>query len=260
MNQNTNKKNLEVSKSVTASQVPEVNGQLSEQHITSIPILGVGGMRTSTQELFIYSFHWTVRFRVIEMTKKKAAILLKILVFEMLNQGLDFTGYIAVEFLVSYIMAGKTDFLEIYDTKDRQAVMLGILILSEIKKDWMSLDERTKFSPDVFQLILTTGWLPDKRTYQSWKQFYNVRSFIEIHTVPLEDYDKRSTGTERYSSYTKGYGNGGHVSRIQKTRYTSDLDGVDTEKDPPEYSLLELDHFNDILLRIERNKLMRQKE
>jgi len=201
-----------------------------------------------------------VRFRVVEMTKKKAAILLKILVFEMLNKGLDFTGYIAVEFLVSYIMAGKTDFLEIYDTKDRQAVMLGILILSEIHRDWMSLDERIGFSPDISQVILSTNWLPDKRTYASWKQFYNVRQFIEVHTVPLEDYDKRSTGTERYTSYTKGYGNGGHVSRIQKTRYTSDLDGVETEKVLPEYSLLELDHFNDILLRIERNKTSRQKE
>jgi hypothetical protein len=138
--------------------------------------------------------------------------------------------------------------------------MLGNLILAEVRGSWLTLDERIKFSPDTVQAILNTGWLPDKRTYQSWKQFYNVKSFIEIYTVPLENYDKRAVGTERYSSYTKGYGNGGHVSRIQKTRYTSELDGVATDRDPPEYSLLELDQYNDILLRIERNKITRKQK
>jgi len=260
MDKKTNKKNLEVSESVRPTSVPEVSEVLSEQHVTSVPILGIGGIRTGNQDLFIYSFHWTVRFRVIEMTKKKASILLKILMLDLLNRGIDFTGYIAVEFLVAYIMGGKTDFLEIYEEKDRQAVMLGNLILAEVRGSWLTLDERIKFSPDTVQAILNTGWLPDKRTYQSWKQFYNVKSFIEIYTVPLENYDKRAVGTERYSSYTKGYGNGGHVSRIQKTRYTSELDGVATDQEPPEYSLLELDQYNDILLRIERNKITRKQK
>jgi len=256
----TFKSNPESSLPESFSFLPEGKENLVEQHVTSLPLLGIGKWREGDTSQFIYSFHWTVRFKVIEMTKKKAAILLKILSVGLLSSGVDFSGYIAVEFLTAYLKSGKLSSLDIVEEKDRQACLLGELILCSVRGDWISLGERIKIPPSVIQEIINTGWLPDKRTFGSWKAYYNVRSFIEIHTVPLENYNERDTSTIRYNSYTKGYGNGGHISRLQKTPYTSELDGEDVERESPGYSLEEIDTYNRILLQIERMKAINRRE
>jgi hypothetical protein len=176
---------------------------------------------------------------------------------EQLLRGMDFTGYIAVEFLVSYLLRGKQDPLEIIEEKDRQACLLGILILANHRGDWMTLGERIKISPAVTQEISDSGWLPDQRTYNSWKQYWNPRQFIEILTVPLELYNERDNRALRYDSYTKGYGNGGHVSRVQKTPYNPELDGESTRGRQPEFSLPEIQTYNRLLFLIEREKALR---
>jgi len=76
--------------------------------------------------------------------------------------------------------------------------------------------------------------------------------------VPLDTYEKRSLETQRYSSYTKGYGNGGHVSRVQKTRYDSELDGEESDRDPPELTLTEISTYSNLLLAIEKEKIERR--
>lgn len=229
---------------------------LHEQHVTSLPLQGAFVV-DGKSNLITLMFHWTVRFKVIEMNKRKAAILLKVLMYDFLAHGLDLSGYIAAEFLVHYIMGGKLDPLEIYDERDRQAALLGNLILASIRGTWMSLDERIKLPPTVIQGILDSGWMPDKRTWSSWKQFYNVRSFIEILTVPLEQYNEREIDTSRYNSYTKGYGNGGHISRVQKTPIDPEIDGESTDRDPPVFRLQEIDTYNQLLLLVEKAKSQR---
>jgi hypothetical protein len=191
------------------------------------------------------------------MTKKKAAILMKVIAVELLSRGIDFSGYVAVEFLVAYLKAGKLTSLDIYEEKDRQACLLGELILASVRGDWLSLGERIKFPPSITEEILATGWLPDKRTFKSWSAYYNARSFIEIRTVPLDDYNERDNSAERYSSYTKGYGNGGHRAPVQKTPYSPELDGEPMDREPPRFSLTEIDSYNRILLQIETMKAMR---
>jgi len=236
----------------------DVKVNLPEQHITSLPLQGAFVVDAKTN-LITYMFHWTVRFKVIEMNKNKASILLKVLMMEFLSKGLDFSGYIAVEFLVSYIK-GSSDPLSIYDERNRQAVLLGTLILASIRGTWLQLDERIKIPPAVVQEIVDSGWMPTLRTFNSWKQYYNVRSFLEILTVPLETYNERDSSSERYSGYTKGYGNGGHISRVKKTPYDSETDGESTDRESPEFSLLEIDTYNRLLLLIEKAKADRLRQ
>lgn len=231
---------------------------LSEQHVTSLPLQGAFVVDGKTS-LITYMFHWTVRFKVTEMNKKKAAILLKVLMIDFCQHGLDFSGYIAAEFLVHYLVGSKDPF-EILDERDRQAGLLGILIISSIRGTWMTLDERIKIPPAIIQEIFDSGWMPNQRTWNSWKQFYNVRSFIEILTVPLETYNERETGNSRYNSYTKGYGNGGHISRIQKTPIDPEIDGESTERELPVYSLQEINTYNRLLLLVEKAKAERLQE
>jgi hypothetical protein len=189
------------------------------------------------------------------MSDRTASILLKILVFEMLPRGVDFTGYIAVEYLVSRLMRSHLDPMEIRDEKDRQSVLLGTLILASIRGTWVNLEDRIKLPPSVVQDIANTGWLPSTRTLASWKQYHQPRTFLEILTVPLDTYNERSQLGSRYSSYCKGYGNGGHVSRVQKTRYSAELDGENTDREPPGLNLQEIEQYNQLLLSIEREKI-----
>jgi hypothetical protein len=234
---------------------------LSEQTVTPTPrTLGGFVVQGKDKSSFSTQVHWTVRLRVTTMSQRTAAILLKVLVLQFIFNGIDLTGYLAVEYLVNFIQKGKKDPLEIYEEKDRQAAMLGTLILAAIRGTWMTLDERIKVSPQTAQEVLDTGWLPDKRTYNSWKQFHNPRSFLEVLTVPLDLYDERDTSTTRYSGYTKGYGNGGHISRTKKTPYDSELDGEATDREPPDFNLLEIEQYNHILFSIEREKLQRRDE
>jgi len=255
----SNKQSLDDSVQKQPSPTSEsVTEFLSEQRMTPVPqTLGVSVVRGRKELDFTFSFHWTVRLRVTHMTDRTASILLKIVTLQQLAEGIDFTGYIAVEYLVSYLMRGKQDVLEIREEKDRQTVMLATLVLASVRGTWMNLLDRIQISPATKLLISNTGWLPTKRTLASWKEYYRPESFLEILTVPLEAYGERETSTIRYSSYTKGYGNGGHVSRTKKTAYDSELDGESTDREPPDFNLLEIEQYNQILLALEREKIER---
>lgn len=230
------------------------DGSLSEQSVTALPTLAVGVARSTEVSSFTFSYHWTVRCKIIEMDTRKASILLKVLVFEQLIQGIDFTGYLSVEYLVSYILKGKTDPLEITDERDRQACLLGILVLSATRGTWINLGDRIKFSPSLVQEVLDLDWLPDTRTYKSWKPYWRPQRFLEILTVPLDAYGLRDRIGAPYDSYCKGYGNGGHRSRIQKTPTDPEIDGEETERNPPRFTLQMIEQFAHIQFLIEKEK------
>lgn len=195
------------------------------------------------------------------MNKRTAAILLKVIGVQALGSGLDFTGYLVVEHLVTYLIGAKESVWEIRDEKDRQSCLIGILLLASIRGNWIDLQERIKLSPETTQRILDTNWLPDTRTYNSWKAYHSPRQHLEIMTVPMESYSQeRDPLTTRYSGYTKHYGNGGHISRVQKTSYNSELDGESTDAPPPVFTLVEMQQYNSLLLAIEREKAERRAE
>lgn len=233
---------------------------LSEQHVTPEPCTLAVAVVRGTGDSYSFSLHWTVRLKVTQMTDRTAAILLKVLVCDMLFRGIDFTGYLSVEYLVNRLMRSKLDPMDIRDEKDRQAVLLGTLILASVRGTWLNMQERLQLPPSVIQDIYSSGWLPNTRTLKSWSQYHQPRTFLEILTVPLDTYDQRSQLGSRYSSYCKGYGNGGHVSRTEKTRYSAELDGDDTDREPPELNLLEVEQYCRLLLSIEREKIQRYQD
>jgi hypothetical protein len=234
---------------------------LSEQTMTPIPAtLVVAIVRGRDNSHFSFSVHWTVRTKVTTMTDRTASILLKVLVFDQLLNGIDFTGYLSIEYLVARLMRGYLDPLDIREEKDRQAAMLGTLILASVRGTWINVQDRLKLPPSIIQDIAATGWLPDRRTLMSWKQYHKPRTFLEVLTVPLETYNEREHLGIRYSSYCKGYGNGGHLSRTKKTRYDSELDGESTDRDSPDFNLLEVEQYCQLLLSIEREKIQRANE
>lgn len=233
----------------------------SEQHVTPEPrvagaliVKGIGESHVSQ------TYHWTVRRRVTTMTNKQASLLLKVWIVSCLRDGVGLSDYLGLEYLITYVLGGKTDPLEVREESDRQAVLLGILFLQLLRGEWLTLGTSVQVSERQKQEIIALGWLPSKRTYGSWKNYYEPWKFLEVLAVPLDDYDERDHSTVRYSGYTKHYGNGGHISRTLKTPYDSELDGESTDREPPEFSLQEIDQYNHILLSIEREKLLRRFE
>jgi len=132
--------------------------------------------------------------------------------------------------------------------------MLLSVVLSWTYGDWLDLVAREPIPAHVSASI-PQEWLPVPRTYQSWKQTYDVRKFFKVRIVPLNTLiENRTSNTERYSSYTKGYGNGGHRSPTLKTPYSSELDGESTDRDPPEIPLTDFNSLNTLLISIEKAK------
>lgn len=233
----------------------------SEQHVTPEPrvagaliVKGIGESHVSQ------TYHWTVRRKVTTMTNKQASVLLKVWIVSCLREGVGLSDYLGLEYLVSYLMGGKQDPLEIRDEGDRQTVLLAILFITMLKGEWLTLGELYQIPDRQKQEIILLGWLPSKRTYGSWKNYYQPWKFLEVLAVPLDDYDERDHSTVRYSGYTKHYGNGGHISRTLKTPYDSELDGESTDREPPEFSLQEVEQYNHILLSIEREKIAKRFE
>jgi hypothetical protein len=125
----------------------------------------------------------------------------------------------------------------------------------------LSLEGRENLPEEIRKDLFQSGWLPTDRTISSWKPTYSIRKYFEARTVLLDAFLENERNSERYSSYTKGYGEGGKLSRILKTPHSFELDGsAEREEKPPEYSLLELSTYSAILSSIEKWKTNNKEE
>jgi len=191
------------------------------------------------------------------LDRHQISMLLMVLICKVLSEGVDFTAALAMDFLYVTLVGSKLP-EEIRDEKERQTAMLAQLIIAYTKGNWLSFSDREEIPYEVRKKVLDSGWLPSKRTIKSWKPFWRPESFLEVRFVRLDSLFERETNTLRYSSYTKGYGNGGHISRIHKTRYDAELDGEVEDRPGAEISVTEYEIYNDILLAIESAKIAKK--
>lgn len=199
----------------------------------------------------------TIRTKVTRLTDKQAALLLKVGTIYALRDGIDITLYLSLEFLRNFLTKNNSrDILEIMDERDRQALLLVELVLQNFRGQWLDFEERIRVPDEVIQEIVDTHWLPSRRTFESWQQHWQLERFLEFRIVPLEYLLDRSGYSSPYSGYCKGYGEGGHPSR-ETTKYSAELDGVDTESSPPRINLLEIENYQRVLRTIEASKAKR---
>jgi len=199
----------------------------------------------------------TVRTSLTQITRKQASILLMCLIVRSLSTGVDISMYLSLEYLLTLLVRNGHRPEEVKDEKERKTVMLAELILTFVRGNWITLSDREKLPKELVQKIIDTGWLPNNQTLGSWKQYYVPEKFLEFRIVPLETLMDRNDKTEPYSSYTKGYGNGGQRSRTTKTRYSSELDGEDFE-DHIKIPLEDFETFTSILAMLEQAKAERR--
>lgn len=204
-------------------------------------------------------FQMTIHSKVTNLSDKEASMLLMVCNVQALRDGLDLTLYLSMEYLYAKLTrSGSQNPEEIKEERIRQTALLAHLILSSFRGDWTSLGERIQLLDEqVYRAIADSEWLPDKRTYNSWLQHWRPEKWLEIRIVPLEYLLDRSTYSEPYSSYCKGYGEG--TSRGPKTTpYDYELDGEEySEPRPPEFNLLEVKAYQKIHSAIEANRVQR---
>jgi hypothetical protein len=207
-------------------------------------------------------YQMTIRTKISNLNDKQASILLMVGCIEALQEGLDLTTYMSLEYLYSFLTRNyRLDPMEIKDERYRKSSLLGNLVLSSFRGEWLDLKEKIRIQEkDVYEAVKASGWLPNKRTFNSWKATYTLDGWLEFRIVPLDHILKRSDQFEPYSSYTKSYSESAQPAR-QKTKHSAELDGEPwSEPELPEIHPDEASSYNTILNAIQVSKEQRRQK
>jgi hypothetical protein len=204
-------------------------------------------------------FYMTIQPKVTNLSSREASMLLMVCNVFGLQDGIDTTLYLSMEFLFNYLTrSGSLEIDKISDERVRQTCLLTHLILSSFRGEWTDMGQRIRVTDQqVIDAVIDSNWLPDRRTFNSWKQHWDPERWLSVRIVPVEYLLDRSKFSEPYSGYCKGYGEG--TSRgAQSTPYDSELDGEEyTEPLPPEFNLLEVEAYVKIHTAIEAQRAKR---
>lgn len=217
----------------------------------------VSARQADSLSLLCTEFHMTIRPKISELTPKQASMLAAIAVARAVHLGVDFTLYMSLEFLYNFLVKSGEDPLYIQNEKARKTMLLTELVLSSIRGTWYTLTEVEELPANVSAEIVSTGWLPSARTLDSWKQHWDLERYLQVRIVPVEQLINRNklSTAERYTSYTRGYGQDGNATEPGKTKPSPELDGEDVPERQPEITLLEFETYTTIL-----NQIIRQKQ
>jgi len=225
-----------------------------EQSRTAPPTLDFKGEVTSELSQFFMEYQMTVQIQR-RLSRKEASLLLSVCNFQAVHLGVDISLYFIMEWLFNFLLkSGSKEPLEYPEEKGKQTLLVCELILQVLRGTWLSLEEREQLPKEIKKEILLTGWLPEKQTYGSWSNYHSPKLYFRMRAVRLDSFNERESNSERYSSYCKGYGEGGSLARVQRTPFSFELDGDDTEKPSLSFSLIESNKYNQILLQIEKWK------
>jgi hypothetical protein len=231
---------------------------LPEQHFTStLTTPYVAQVRSERILDFQEEYQMTIRVRK-KLDSHSASMVLMCLISKVVTLGFDFSAALSMDFLYLKVLGSKETPELIRNEKIRKTAMLAKLLISHQQGTWLTFTTREKVPNEIVAKIVETGWLPNWRTLASWKTYWEPESFLELRFVRLTSLiENHESNTEPYSSYTKGYGNGGKVSRVKKTRYSSELDGEPTDRPETDIPLLEFEKYNSIQLSIESARAKR---
>jgi len=223
-----------------------------------VPTLKLTGYVSENEAISTTSmeFHMTIQPKISNLTQKQLSMLLSVGCVRSLVRGVDFTLYLVLEYLYFRLKKSGLDPLYEKDIKVRHTLLVAELILSHIEGTWFDFTEVEEIPNHVIMKVVESNWLPSNRTIDSWKQHWDLEKYLQVRIVPVETAMGRdkSSLAERYSGYTKGYGNDGSPMQPGKTKPTRELDGEDSEEQIPVIPLFELETYNTILFEIESAK------
>lgn len=145
------------------------------------------------------------------------------------ESGLGFKEYWILLELSSYLQ-GLKPIWEIKDEHERHLLFISNLILKYGKiqgfRAYELLDLRELLDDSSLKVKVT-----NPRVYGSLKEHWHWTRIVIVKIVPVDSrFLERQDYTERYNSYTKGYGEGSSRARKGKTPISAELDGEDFDE------------------------------
>jgi len=175
------------------------------------------------------------------------SLLLEVLEYQIVHFGCNFAMMLALYEIYQKLLGNKRKSSEINSGKVRTVVTVAEILLKILKDLEFSL-----YSGDFVELPseakkLLSPYLMDKRTYGSRYKTWRPEKFIRVRAVPVSTLiDRPQFATERYSGYTKGYGESHGNAHRQKTKPSAELDGeqdsADNEERNLKHRMLDLEH------------------
>lgn len=179
-------------------------------------------------EVLTSDYYLTATIPNSSLSLKALSLLLEVLCYQIVNFGCNFSMYLALCELYFRVKGNALTSQEITEPRTRLSVLLSEILISTFRnKDYSLYSGEYVFVPDMIKKLLSP-YLMSKRTYGSRYQTYRPEKFIRIRAVPIDSLiDRPKFRTERYSGYTKGYGESHGNAHRQKTKPSQDLDRLD---------------------------------
>jgi len=202
--------------------------------------------------------HITI-FSKVELSRKRISLLLEEEILRVCSEGFSLIDYFSFEWMLNYLV-GSQKLHELNGKKMSSVCYCANLILLAYRNNESLLYEKAKVHSILQQFVIENFGSYSDRKYQARRLIYNLEKFLLIKIEDVNSVFERSQNSIRYSSYCKGYGEGGRSARKQRTRYSYELDRDDHEVIPEEfYSFGNTIHEQEDLFEIEQIILREKK-
>lgn len=195
----------------------------------------------------VNEYHLTARISNTQLGPRELSLLLEVLEYQIVHFGVNFAMMLALNEIYLKLLGNKRSSHEINSGKVRTVCTVAEVLLNNLKSLEYSL-----YSGDLVELSseaknLLSPYLMDKRTYGSRYKTWRPEKFVRVRAVPVSNLiDRPQFTTERYSGYTKGYGESHGNAHRHKTKPSTELDGdpdsTDSEERNLTHRMLDPDH------------------
>lgn len=184
--------------------------------------------------------HLTVRIANRSLTRRHLRLILDVLLYEIVQQGITLSRYLLLVHLYENLLGQKTDPLDLQIDHERRLCCLSeVIMLDQSGKEFDIELPASVLSEELRKEILEGNLIMSERTYNSRKYHWNPETWLTIRPVGIDSLIERSGNSQRYSSYCKGYGESHPSAHLKKTKSSVELDGEDA-KEPIAFRLEEL--------------------
>jgi len=184
----------------------------------------------------------TVRMENTSLTPRHLRLMLEVLLYEIVYDGIDLYQYLMLSHLYFKLLGSKyeaRDFVSEEQKTELRLLLLSEVLMKDLRDKDFSLEQaknKMQISPDLKKSILINDLIMSDRTYKSRREHWKPEKYLLIRPVFAENLIERSGNSERYSSYCKGYGESHPSAHYKKTRPSAELDGKELSE-PKDFSL-----------------------